>query len=29
MNGPSYVVPQVPQTNPRWRTAAVLNFVEC
>ena len=29
MNGSSWVVPRCPSTNPRWRTAAMLTFVEC
>jgi len=28
MIGPSWVVPQLPLTNPRWGTVAKLNFVK-
>jgi len=29
VNGPSWVVLRLPPTYPRWRTAAILNFVKC
>jgi len=27
-NEPLWVVPRLPPINPRWRTAAILNFVK-